>query len=261
MPRTEPARTVKTAATVFDIIDVIQDLNQATATEVAQRLGIAISTAYDHLATLEQRGLLVEHSKGYRLGLKFLDYGMDAKRNVDLSQIVQSDLEKIAEETGRVAWFIIEENNRAVYLNKAKGENAIQTAGQTGKHWPLHCLAAGKLFLADRSNEEVRAYVDEYGLPRYTEHTITDVDELFDRLDQIRERGYAYHDQEAIPDWIGAAAPITQDGKTRGAISTGGPLNRLNDDDEFTEELPQIVTGAAIEVEFKLQYPNQDTPV
>lgn len=83
--------------------------------------------------------------------------------------------------------------------------------------------------------------VEERGLPRVTEHTITDEEELFDELETIRDRGIAFNHQEMIHGLVAVGAPIKdQDGNVPGALSVVGPTSRM-DEDRFRRELPDMI--------------------
>ena len=55
---------------------------------------------------------------------------------------------------------------------------------------PLHATSGGKIFLAWLRDDE-RAAILPRELPRYTDHTITDHDELRRELETARQVGYA----------------------------------------------------------------------
>jgi DNA-binding IclR family transcriptional regulator len=90
-------------------------------------------------------------------------------------------------------------------------------------------------------------------LAQRTENTLTDPDELRDELERIRERGYAYSMQESVEGMRAVAAPILLDGTVVGSISLAGPANRFVGD-RFETEIPDMVRGAANELELKLTY-------
>lgn len=247
-------RQVKTTGTVIEILATLQSLNGATLAELTDELEFAKSTIHNHLVTLESNEYLVKTDDGYELSLKFLEHGMFVKNNRSIAQVGKPILEDVAAKTGEVAWLIVEEHGRAVYLEKAMGEKAVQTHATVGGRAHLHHLATGKLILAHLPDERIDEIIDRHGLPELTERTITDPDELRDELDRIRDDGIAFNDRETIEGLRAIGAPVLGDGTVHGAICVSGPANRLTVD-HCHEEIKPILLEAANELELKLQYP------
>ncbi|WP_394740239.1 IclR family transcriptional regulator [Natronococcus roseus] len=247
----DSTRTVKSAATLFDVLDAVHRLEGGGATAVAEELEIAKSTAHDHLATLAEHEFLIKDGGSYRVGLKCLHYGVQAKSRMVLADVASPSLEQMAEETGEIAWVMVEEYGKGVYLEKAMGDRAVQPYGEIGKRVPLHNIAAGKAILAHLPEERVREIVTETPLEERTETTVSDPDELLAELETVRDRGYALNDGETFEGFRAVASPVVNDGELLGSIVVSGPENRLSDD-RFTEELPEIVTGAANAIELSM---------
>jgi IclR family transcriptional regulator, acetate operon repressor len=247
----EPTRTVKSAATLFGVLEAVHRLDGGGATAVADELGIAKSTAHDHLTTLAEHEFLIKDEGSYRVGLKCLHYGVQAKNRMVLADVARPSLEQMAEETGEIAWVMVEEYGKGVYLEKAMGARAVQPYGEIGKRVPLQNIAAGKAILAHLSEERVREIVTETPLEERTETTISDPDELLAELETVRERGYALNDGETFEGFRAVASPVVDGGELLGSIVVSGPENRFSDD-RFTEELPEIVTGAANAIELSM---------
>ena len=60
----------------LDIIDALARAPELSLSELARRVGVAKSTAHRTCAVLARRGLLDRTAdRGYRLGLRFVEYG------------------------------------------------------------------------------------------------------------------------------------------------------------------------------------------
>lgn len=244
-------RRVKTADTIFDIVESLQELEGATTSEIADYLDLANSTAHDHLKTLEDKRYIVNEDGTYRLGLRFLEHGIYAQNQHPLSVVSQSLLEDLADETGEAAWLVVEEHGQAVYLRNAVAEQGLQTYGDIGTRRYLHTIAPGKAILAHLPEERVEEIIDEYGLPALTEKTITDREALFEELQEIREAGFALNEGGRILGGNAVGAPIIVDGELYGAIGVSGPESRLQGD-WFREELPRMVLERKNVIELQL---------
>jgi len=244
---------IKTAGTIFQLVETLEELNGATCTELANELGIPVSTMHDHLSTLLELEYLVEEDGVYRNGLKFLQRGIAVRNNIPISTIIQPTLDDLADETGEVAWLSVEEHGKIVYLNNAKGSQAVQTHAEIGARAHMHYLAAGKAILAHFPTDRVREIIDRHDLPEATKRTITSSECLFEELEEIREQGFAFNDGERVLGLRAVAAPIFQNSNILGTLGISGPANRMKGE-RFREEIPEILMGATNELELKLEY-------
>jgi len=250
----DPTPRVKTTETAFDIVTALQDLEGAGVTELAERLDLGTSTVYDHLATLRSMGYVAKRGEQYHLGLRFLDHGIFVRQADPLYEYAQPTVEDLVEQTEEIVWLVTEQRGKAVNLDKSVASNRIEKlGGRVGERTHLHSHDAGKALFAFVPENRRGEIIDEHGLPSYTRHTITDREALREELADIRERGYAQMDGEFTEGIRGVGAPIRFDGDVIGSISVTGPTNRLPTA-RFREELPEVVLGAANEIELRLSY-------
>jgi DNA-binding IclR family transcriptional regulator len=117
----------------------------------------------------------------------------------------------------------------------------------------LHHLSAGKAILARLPEERVEAIIDKHGLVERTENTITTRAELYDELETVRERGYAYNDGEEVDGLRAVGAAVSgPDGEVLGAISLSGPKSRMRGE-RFDQGIPQAVKETADVIEFNIK--------
>lgn len=244
---------VKAGRKLFNIVEMVQKLDDPTLTDVANHLDLPKSTTHNHLQTLEENGYLNEDEGVYDLSLKFLDHGIYAKRQLRIARLAPEILKQLAKDTNEAAWLMVEERGYVVGVEKVLGKRGVQTSGRIGRHTRFHYHAPGKAILAHLSEDRIEEILDQQGLPRKTEHTITDRDALNDELEASRERGVAFDVGEAISGIRSIAAPVICDGTVEGAVGVVGPKNRLRGD-RFREEIPELVSGAANELELRLMY-------
>ena len=251
MARGNQSVPVQSAGRVFQIIDALSTLGEGSLTEIATRTDLPSSTVYDYLTSMVSEGMLIREDKTYRLSLRFLQYGMRARNSIVLARHVEPTLKQLAEETGEIAWCMVEERGKGVYLNKVKGNHAVQPYGKVGNRVYLHNIAAGKAILARLPEERVHELIEQHGLPASTERTITDPETLFEELTEIRSRGVAFSDGEAMNRFRAVASPVVTEGQLHGSIVVSGPENRLKGA-RFREQIPELVAGAANALELEI---------
>jgi len=255
MTHDNPSYRIKTAVNVFDIIRVIHDSEGATLSDLEAEIDLARSTIHDYVQTLAELGYVIKDDGTFYTSLEFLRLGHKAKVIQTAWLQIKPALEEIGDETGENIWFVVEENGKAVYVDNYSGERVLYTFNAPGTREYLHCVAAGKAIMAHLPDERVDEIIDRHGLPKFTENTITDPAELRAEFEAIRERGVAFSRGERRDEIRGVATPIIDDGHVLGAITLGAPTKRLSGQ-FFTEELPNLVTGAANRIEFSFQQTN-----
>ncbi|ELY51308.1 IclR family transcriptional regulator [Natronorubrum bangense] len=256
----EGPRQLETVARACDVIDALEELDGAGVTELADSLDISKSSAYSYLSTLRTKRLVVKDDDDtYRLSLEFLYLGKTIRHRHVLFEHGKQQIDRLAEETGEYVHLMCEQHGLERNIYKVAGENAVGDAYHTTKERKadfLHFTSTGKAVLAYLPDARVEAIIDEYGLVRKTENTITDRDALFKEIQTIRERGYAVNDEEEVAGIRAVGAPIRDtNGAILGAISVSGPTSRLNDD-RYHETLPKKVMESANVTEASINMSN-----
>lgn len=244
---------VKTAETVFAVVEALVDLEEADLAELVDYLDMPRSTVHDHLRSLEELGMVTRPDGNYRASLQFLDIAERMRRQREVYRAGQTQAKQLSREIGEHASLMVEERGLGVLLYLARAEDAVDLGARDGLHLELNTNAAGKTILAFLPEDRREEIIDEHGLPGYTPETITDREELGAELETIREQGYATSTDELMEGVRAVAAPITSRGEIRGAIAVGGPRRRMRGA-RFEEELPNKVLQASNVVELNLSY-------
>ncbi|WP_433632593.1 IclR family transcriptional regulator [Halomicrococcus sp. NG-SE-24] len=252
-PTDDEGKTIKATDKAFTIIEYLSETGGGGVTEIANNIGVSKSTVHNHLKTLEQRDYVVNKGDCYVLGYRLLTLGGKARQRSRLYEAAKSEINWLVEETGETACVASEECGKLVYLYQARGEQAVTTDSHVGTRVLPHCTALGKAMLAHYPEDEVNTILDHHGLPQRTQNTHSTREELFEDLETIRERGYAFDDEERIEGLRCVAAPVIIDDDVLGALSVSGPAKRL-DGDWYSEELPELVRRAMRVVEINLRY-------
>lgn len=239
-----PVGAVRTTAS---ILKKMAALDGAGVTELTNELDITKGTVSNHLATLEEEGLVVNDGNQYRLGLRFFEFGEQIKNQHKIYQVGMPEVDKLAAETGELGNILVEEHGQGIYLYRAKGENALSLDTGIGSRVYLHQTALGKAILAHLPEDRVNEIIDEHGLEPSTANTITTRKALFENFEQIREQGYALDNEERAEGIRCVAAPvITNDGLVRGAISVAGPASRMRGDHLQSTVVDMVIRAANV---------------
>ncbi|WP_435076809.1 IclR family transcriptional regulator [Halococcus sp. AFM35] len=246
---------VKTTTKSLRIVEFLHEHNGAGITEIANQLELSKSTVYKHLRTLEaERYVLKGDGDVYYVGLRFLGLGVGARRQRRIYETAKPEIQRLAEESGEMANLLVEEHGRGVFLYRADSSRAVNLDTHAGREVYLHTTAMGKAILACLPERRVSAIIDRHGLPKMTEHTITDREVLFEDLDAIAEQGWAVDREERLQGLCCVATAITDpNGTPLGAISVSGPRSRLKDE-TLEDELPELLLDTQNVIELNVAY-------
>lgn len=250
-------RTIQSVAKACDIIKYIRERGEARVSGLAAEMDLTQSTVHTYLATLREANYVVKEGRSYRLGPQLLTLGEYVRHHDKLFRAGKEQVEELTEETGESVHLIIEHDGKLFGLYERFGENAVGIEYHNRKREQplnhLHCTAAGKAILSELPEDEVEEILDTNGMPRNTSQTIIDKERLFEELATVRERGYAYADEEQMEGLQAVGAPVvTPQTGVVGAIAVSGPTTRLSGQ-RFEETFPDMVVQAANICEINLQ--------
>ena len=245
---------VKSVGTAFQIIEELRDRESATVAEITSELDLSKSAVYKHLQTLESHRYVVKEGGVYRLGLRFLNLGHSVLKKQELYEVVKPELDSLAEETGETANLLVEERGRGVFLYRADGDQAVNLDTFVGKEVYLQTTALGKALMAHLPPSYIAKIIEEHGLPQVTEKTITDRGELNAELEEIRDQGYAFDDEERLKGLRCVAVPILEsEGSAVRAISVSGPKSRMSKQ-RCHKELPKLLKNTKNIIELNIEH-------
>lgn len=240
MAQNEHKTTRKTTETSLTVLEAINELEDATLSKLSDHTGLATSTVHTHLETLEGTEYVIQIGSTYHLGFKIFHLGETARYRDGRYRLARQTVSDLSDRTSEEVNFSVEEYGRSIVLFEASSPHREEF--QVGRYFHMHSSASGKAMLASYSDEQVQEIIEEWGLPRHTNHTITDTETLFDELSTVREQGYAVNRQEEIEGMRAVAIAVTEpDGSVFGTLDISGPSYRLPDDSELAEQIRPFV--------------------
>lgn len=155
---------------------------------------------------------------------------------------------------------VVPERGRVVKCYITESSRSVMTDSRLGLSMYMHCTADGKAILAHKNQEYIDRVVEEIGLEKMTDNTITEREPLLDELEKIRNEGIALDDQERLPGIRGIAVPVVdkKSGEVYGAFGITGPATRI-EAETFYETYPTQVRRAANEIALNIQYRQEQT--
>ncbi len=189
------------------------------------------STAHRILSVMVDNRLVDRIEPGtYRLGIRLLELGSLVKSRISVRQEALPHMQVLHQALGETINLSVRRDDEVVYVERTAGSSSMMRVVQIiGARAPLHITAVGKVFLAEDGPEQWLDYARRTGLPRYTENTLTDAEQLSKELDRVRRNGYAFDNEEAEKGVSCIGAGIYNDeNRLVAGLSVSAPSDRLD---------------------------------
>ena len=217
-----------------------------TLSDVARQTGLTRATARRLLLTLETLGYVRTDGKHFELTARVLEIGYSFLASLNLSDIVQPYLEAFSEEVHESSSVSVLDDTDVVYVARVPTKRIMTVAIGLGSQFPAYQTSMGRVLLAELDDDEVRDIFERSDHSRVTEHTVTTADALIDRLDAVRENGWALVDQELEIGVRSLAAPLRDaQGTAIAAMNVSTHAGRTDLDEIHETFLPRLLDAAS----------------
>jgi len=227
-------------------LEVVADRGWVTAAELGAAMAVDRSTGWRLARSLERVGWLQHDpvSGRYRLGVPLFELGIRVLDTIDFRDEARSVMTDLVATTGESADLAIRDGESVVFIDKLDGTHDVRAFTRSGQRARLHAAAAGKVFLAAMTDDELATYLAA-PLPAVTPATVTDPDRLRDIVQEARRRGWASNRGELFPEAGALAVPILDArGVCIAALGLNIPLSRFSED-RVPRLVAELEAGAA----------------
>lgn len=214
-PGPERLSSVATAARVLR--EFGKHSTQLGVTQLANRVGVAKSTAHRVIWTLVEEGLLeqVEETGLFRLTTTMRSLGASAETSQRLHEAATVPLDQLRRATPGTLHVAILDGDDVLYVERREGPGAIPVFRAVGSRNAAYATSSGKVLLAFLPLDAQKQVVAAMRITPKTSRTITSRSALLHELSRVRHQGYAENRGESQPGMCSIAAPIRD------------PLNRV----------------------------------
>ena len=229
MNQTRPPQGAQAALRAVRLLKLFtNERSEMSLAELSRTSGLNKTTTHRLLRALQSEALIDRNpaTSTYSLGPGLMALGVQALASSDLRRRVRPVLRTLARETGETATLEVPFEDSMLILDEVAGSHVLGAAGNIGTRWPIHATSTGKVWLAfdDTGFERL-----DQELKPLTSNTVIEHDDFNPQLAEIRRRGYAISIDE-LEEGFTAVATIIRGvlGDVQGALSIGGPTQRLN---------------------------------
>lgn len=165
-----PSHHLKSVRKLFRIVEVLERRGQMGVSELARETGIARSSVFKYLDTLQHLGYVTKTDSTYTLSLRWYQVGHRVRYRHEEFQVAQSELDRLALQTGETVSLVVEEAGDAVYLYQTSERETRSGPVDEGGRIPAPLSVGGKAILSYRPVDEVEALLVEQDLEDATDH-------------------------------------------------------------------------------------------
>lgn len=238
--------TIKSLDRAMQVFEYLSESQAKSLTELSEEMGQATATVYRILVTLEGRGLVEfdPTEQVWDIGPRAFVIGTRFLQRTSLVDRARPIMRNLMEQTGETANLGVEKAGEVLFLSQVESHANIRAFFPPGTLSPMHASGIGKVLLAEMDEDRLARTLALRTLEAFSEHTITDPDELRTDLSQARERGFAIDQEEKNIGMRCIAAPVFDVyGEAVAGISVSGPTGRVSS--ENIDGLSKLVISAA----------------
>jgi IclR family transcriptional regulator, acetate operon repressor len=201
----------------------------AGVSELADMVSLPKSTVARLLSTLEATGAVdrVDDGTDYQIGQGLVELTGARDASATMVVAVRPYLAHLADALGEAVGFSVPEGYNMHFLVQVESPQPVQVRDYSGLAFPMHIGPSGMCVMAQWPLEEVQRYLAR-PLEAYTAKTVIDPERILARLEQTRQLGYAWVDEEFAEGLSSVASAVfDSSGHVIGAINAHGPTYRF----------------------------------
>ncbi|MEH0578024.1 IclR family transcriptional regulator [Streptomyces sp. B21-108] len=178
--------------------------------DMATETAVPLPTAFRMAATLVAEGFLEQLPDGsYRPAPKVLTLGFSALRSLDLVQLAEGPLRRLADSTGQTVNLGTLSDDRVLYLIRLRNSDLVTANIQVGSRLPAVSTSIGKMLLSGLDDAYLKGRLTQESFAGATgPNAITTLSALRKALAEIRRQDWAVQDEELAYGLRSVAAPV-----------------------------------------------------
>ena len=225
---------------------VVEADRPLTATEINETLDLPKPTLHRLCQTLIDEGYLQRKLDGRRLipgpALSRLSFGTIGSGHLRAER--HTILKTLSEQIGETCNISVPDGDHMIYFDRVETHWPLRMQLAVGSHVPLHCTAAGKLYLSSLPPAQRKRLIAKLPLDSHTPNTLTSPERLEEELKLIREEYVGRDNEEFIQGMVAVAVPIfDRSGRLCAGVATHAPTQRLSFD-AVQDHIPALRAAA-----------------
>lgn len=226
------SQTLQSVSNALQILQLLRTRADVGVTDVAAHLGVGASTAHRLLATLQEHGFVEQTATGrrYRLGPS-MTMSNDAQAIEHCVEVAYPFMQQLRDESLETVHIAVLVGARAKFISAIESPRQMRVASRVGLSIPAHSSAAGKVLLAELSDEDIDELYPNEELSGETEAGIHTRTALKRELERVRSAGCGRNMGESEEGLAALAVLIPRpNARPLCSLTLTGPMFRFNPD-------------------------------
>jgi IclR family acetate operon transcriptional repressor len=206
--------TVQSVKRALEVLEIIADEPIApSATQVAGRMRLHLSTTHHLLTTLVQAGYVLREDRKYSISTKVARLQAAVNRDLTVESSHWEALRKLVAATQESGYVSKWHHGDVVLAAVLEGSQSVRVGGlHVGIRGCAYARASGKVLLAFGPESRLDDYLARTTLEPCTENTIVDRDAFRSEIEVVRQTGYAVDREEFLRGVCCVAVPLPRHG-------------------------------------------------
>jgi DNA-binding IclR family transcriptional regulator len=211
--------------------------------ELSRALGAPKSSMAALLRGLADADFVIGAEGAWRLGPGAFGLGgalLEARRRFQVSDLIRDGMRRLAERSGETVIYAVRDEDAATmtYVDVIESRNAVRFSVAVGDRRPLYCTAGGRVFLAERTEDELQQYFAGLKPEKLAARTEISKARLAAEVAKVRAAGVAHTVDQAAEGLTGTAAAVRDAaGAVVGVLVVAAPSVRHPDEGEMLMRL------------------------
>ncbi|PIG07858.1 IclR family transcriptional regulator [Comamonas sp. 26] len=218
-----------------------------TLQTMVEETGLPKPTMHRMLSQLESAGILQRDGNGrhYGTGQRLMRLAENVLLNNTTHGARHAVLTQLVHELGESCNITAFSGSEVLYLDRVETPAPLRFYLHPGSRVPAHCSATGKLFLSQMAPAQRRKLLANVPLEAFTGNTLTTFEALEQELEQVREQGYAFDNEEFLPGLLclGVLVPAPN-GSSNMGLAVQAPIMRFSKEKALSF-LPKLQAAVA----------------
>jgi IclR family transcriptional regulator, pca regulon regulatory protein len=216
-----------------------------TLSEVAQQTGLTRAGARRILLTLQTLGYVGADDRQFFLTPQVLQLGYSYLSSMPLWDVAQPLMEALVERVRESCSVAVLDGEDIVYVLRVPTHRIMAASLSIGSRLPAFCTSMGRVLLAGLDDTALDVFLARATLRAYTRATVVQPRKLRQIVHAVRDKGWAYVDQELEEGLRSISVPIRDaQGRTIAAMNVSGQAGRHDEARMVKTFLPALQEAA-----------------
>ena len=227
------------------------DSPELRLSDVARATGLTRAAARRFLLTLVRLGYVRQEGNLFSLRPRILELGYAYLSVLSLPEVAQPHMEALVGEVNESSSIAVLDDLDIVYVARVPTQRIMTITIAVGTSLPAYATSMGRVLFAGLDDDALEERLERIEIERLTSTTVPDREALRERVERVREAGWAAVDQELEEGVRSAAVPIRDaQGKVSAAMNVSVHATRMTMQALRRDVVPRLLrTAEAIELD------------